>query len=166
MHVAHVNILWAWNTGLVYLTSTITLSSTQACSCQHTDAYFEVISLETVPCRFGSLAPGCCPLMLLESDRENCVLRIKNFCLNIFPSGWKFTKLKTHKTWALYITCVFSQPGTRSIKCIALSFNTSHTIIFGRIVLQCSMHKRWVDKVCTCAACTSTYLESLINYTR
>jgi len=72
---AHVHytciILWVWHTNLVCLTRTTTLPSAWARSCKQ--------SLERVPCRFGSLALGCCPSALLQSEREKCVL-----CVEIF----------------------------------------------------------------------------------
>ena len=52
------------------------------------------ISLERVPCRFGSLALGCCPSMLLQSECENCAA-CENFLLK------KFAKLKTHENLVL-----------------------------------------------------------------
>ena len=80
-------------------------SHSQTCSCQQSNAYFEGISLERVPCEFGNLAPGYCTL--LYSERENCVVSCQNFLLRyfIFANGWKlvkFVKLKTSKNLAIY----------------------------------------------------------------
>ena len=68
-----------------------TISSARARSFLQSNAYFGGISLEWVSCGFGSLAPGCCPSMLLQSECENCVSH-KNFRWNIFTNGWKFAK--------------------------------------------------------------------------
>ena len=48
--------------------------------CQQSNAYFEGISSEGVPCGFGNLATGCCPSMLLQSEHVNCVSHVKIFC--------------------------------------------------------------------------------------
>ena len=86
MCMPHTYILWAWHTSLAGLSNmhrTVTLSSTRARNCQQSNAYFEGISLERVPCGFGSLAQGCCPSMLLQSEHENCVV-CQNFSLKYF----------------------------------------------------------------------------------
>ena len=72
----------------------ITLSSSQACACEQSNAYFEgtCISLERVPCRFSILAPGCCPSMLLQSECET-VSRVKNFSLKYFCEQKKIREI-------------------------------------------------------------------------
>ena len=51
-----------------------TVVRAQACSCQQSNAYFEGISLESVPCEFGSM------LSINALVRENCSLRVNKFC--------------------------------------------------------------------------------------
>ena len=65
----------AYLIGLCNTHRTITLSSTQAHSCQQSNAHFKGISLERVACGFGGLAA---PLTRLQSDMKT-VLRFKNF---------------------------------------------------------------------------------------
>jgi len=52
---------------------TVTLSSAQARSYQKSNAYFEGISVERIPCGSCSLALRFCPLTLLQSECENSV---------------------------------------------------------------------------------------------
>lgn len=54
---------------LVYQMYDITLSSSLSAK----EWLFEVISLERVSCRFSTLALKC-PLMILQSEHENCVV--------------------------------------------------------------------------------------------
>jgi len=49
--------------------------------------------LKSVPCRFGSIAPGCCPSELLQSEHENYSSCVTNFHWNNFANSWKFVKL-------------------------------------------------------------------------
>ena len=69
-----------------------------ACSCQQSNAYFEGISLESVPCRFSIISQGCCPSTLLHMTT---VVYVEIFFVErISQTVWKFTKfakLKTHK---------------------------------------------------------------------
>ena len=58
------------------------------------------MSLERVPCGFGSLALGCCPSTLLQC--ENCVA-CQNFCWNIFFAN-TWNSLKTSKNWVAVIS--------------------------------------------------------------
>ena len=50
-----------------------TVVRTRACSCQQSNAYFEGISLESVPCGFGSM------LSIDALAHENCSLHVKIF---------------------------------------------------------------------------------------
>ena len=92
--------------GYFCLTHTVTLSSTRARSCQQSNAYFKCISLESIPHGFGSIAPGCCPSMILQSERENCGSHVKRFFVEIISQTVenlrKFVKLKTLKNLVLY----------------------------------------------------------------
>ena len=63
------NVLWVWHTSTFYLIRIHTVHTavhTRARSCQHSNAYIEGISLESVPCGFGSIALRCCPSTLLH----------------------------------------------------------------------------------------------------
>ena len=53
---------------------TDTLSSTPHCG---------LLKQERVPCEFGNLVQGCCPLTLLQSDRVNCVSHVKEMFLRM-----------------------------------------------------------------------------------
>ena len=75
----------------------VTLSSTQACCCQQSNAYFKGISLERVTAYPQDIVHQCCCSLNMKT-----VLRVKNFHWNIFVNGWKFTKLTTCKNFALY----------------------------------------------------------------
>ena len=86
------NVVWAWHT------STCTHCHTQPSRSQ-SNAYFDGISLECIPCGFGSIALGCCPSMLLQSQHESS-LRVKIFVWIISLNGWKFTKYKTRESCA------------------------------------------------------------------
>ena len=72
-----LNMLWAWHTHLASLSNmyhtTSTLSFHRTHTCQQSNAYFKAVSLDRVPCGFGSLAMGYCLSMLLQSERDNCV---------------------------------------------------------------------------------------------
>ena len=65
----------AYLVGLCSTHRTVTLSSTQACSCLQSNAHFKGISSERVACGFGGLAAQ---LTLLQSDVKT-VSRVKNF---------------------------------------------------------------------------------------
>ena len=102
------NVAWVWHTSLVLsnihchavvrsssqlsilsqcrplklaAVNTVTLSSAQARSCQQSNA----ISLKSVPCRFGSIAPGCCPSMLLTFHVFNLFVHHTN---DLSESEW------------------------------------------------------------------------------
>ena len=95
MHTLHMYMLWAWHASLAKLSNmhrTVTLSSAQARNCQQSNAYFEGVSLESVPCGFGSLVPECCPSMLLQLECENCVAHQK-FSLKYFRKQLKIRKI-------------------------------------------------------------------------
>ena len=94
-HCAHYK-LCVQHTSLAGLSSThrtVTLSSAQAHCCHQSSAYFKSISLEGVPCGFGSLALGYCPSMLLQSEHENCVM-CQNLSLKYFHKQLKIRKIK------------------------------------------------------------------------
>ena len=72
-----------------HLVEYFTLSLAQACSYQQNNAYFEAISLDSVPCGFSSLAQGCRPSTPSQSEHmcELCVARqkflVKYFCKRV-----------------------------------------------------------------------------------
>ena len=72
------NVVWMSHTSKFYLIRTHTVVRARACSCQQSNAYFEGISLESIPCRYGSIAPGCCPSTLLHVKTVYS-LRVKIF---------------------------------------------------------------------------------------
>ena len=107
-HAANV-IIWAWHTSLV-LSNThchaVVCLSSQLSARQY---LLEGISLESVPCGFDSIVPGCCPSNLLQSEREN-----SGSCVKIFVEI--ISKLKTREILALYgnskQTCTIRKVGT------------------------------------------------------
>ena len=74
----HMYMLWAWHASLASLSNThrtVTLSSAQARNCQQSNAYFESVSLESIPCGLGMLSIDALAVKSMKT-----VLRIKNFC--------------------------------------------------------------------------------------
>ena len=96
----HIYImLWAWHASQASLSNThhtVTPSSPQACNCQQSNAYFEGVSLESIPCGFSNLVPGLCPLMLLQLECENCVVHQK-ISLKYFREQLKIRKIPEMK---------------------------------------------------------------------
>ena len=81
-----------------------------SCSSSHLSpkhAYFEGISLESVPCRCSSLAPGCCSSMLLH------VIYVSKMFVEIISQT--ATNLQNSRNWktrenlALYVGLEFEQ---------------------------------------------------------
>ena len=75
---------------------TVTLSSPRAHTCQQSNAYFKGVSLESIPCGFGSLVPGCCASTLLELECKNCVVQQK-FLLKDFRERLKIHEIHKMK---------------------------------------------------------------------
>ena len=66
-----VNVVWAWHTGKFYLIRTVHTvfrARTLASVSKAMPTLNVYTSLESVPCRFGSIAPGCCLLTLLHVE--------------------------------------------------------------------------------------------------
>ena len=80
-----------------------TLLSTQAHCCQQSNAYFEGISMERVPCRFCSLALGCCPSTVLQSEHEQCVCCVSQKIFSeIFLQMRKICKIRDPLRFSAY----------------------------------------------------------------
>ena len=75
-----------------------------------------------VPCEFGSLAPGCCPLTLLQSEDEVCMLHVK-FHLNMVEN----LQIEDLGNFVLYGTPNSSKP---HLPTLPLRFLHVHRVIF------------------------------------
>ena len=76
----------------LYLTTVTPWSALNSQPSAKPYANFEGISLESVSCRFDSIAPGCCPSIILLSEYEKCSLLVKKGSLKQFYKQLKFAK--------------------------------------------------------------------------
>ena len=72
-HTAHVMYMGVAYKQVLSNTHCHIVVHARACNCQQSNAYFEGISLESVPCGFGSM------LSIDAFAHENCSLSAKNF---------------------------------------------------------------------------------------